>query len=222
VVRLERIGKRFAGGGPVLADVSMALEAGGFYVVSGAAGAGKTTLCNIIGLAEPPSQGRLLLFDSDPARLGRSERAALRRRIGIVFQDLRLVERLSVRDNVALPLRLAGAAAAQIERNVGELLAWMGLAGGAERTAATLSGSERRLVALARAIVARPQLLVADEPAGDLDDAALALVLRVFEQVNRLGTTVLIASAGTAFDAAAADRRYRLVDGRLAAAEAAS
>jgi cell division transport system ATP-binding protein len=220
VVRLEHIGKRFAGGPPVLADLSLELEAGGFYVVVGGAGAGKTTLVNIIGLAEPPSDGRLIVFDRDPWRLDRGDRAALRRRIGLVFQDLRLIGRLSVRDNVALPLRLAGAEPRRIETDVGELLAWMGLAACATRPAAALSGSERRLVALGRAIVGRPQLLLADEPTADLDPDAIPLLMRVLAQVNRLGTTVLIATSG-ALAVEMPHRRYHLIDGRLATVGAA-
>ncbi|HTT79083.1 MAG TPA: ATP-binding cassette domain-containing protein [Stellaceae bacterium] len=218
MARLEHIGKRFGQGAPVLAEVSLALEEGGFYVVTGGAGAGKTTLCGILALALAPSQGRLLLFDRDPARLGRDGRAALRRGLGIVFQELRLVDRLSARDNVALPLRIAGAAPRRIDRDVGELLLWLGLAERAERPAGALSASERRLVAVARAIVARPRLLIADEPLADLDDAAVPGVMRVFEQVNRLGTTVLIATAGDGFAGNIAQLQYHLEDGRLASA----
>jgi len=221
LVRLEQIGKRFAGGPPVLAEVSLVLETGGFCVVSGGADAGKTTLVNIIALAEPASAGRLMLFDRDPSRLDRNGRAALRRRIGLIFQDLRLVDRLSVQDNVALPLRLAGADERRVEADVGELLAWMGLAACAERPAAALSGSERRLVALARAIVARPQLLLTDEPAAGLDANAAQQMLRVLGQVNRLGTTVLIATGG-ALEVQMPHRRYRLDDGRLTAEAAAA
>ena len=202
----------------MLADISLTLAAGGFYVVMGGAGAGKTTLCNILALAEPPSGGRLMLFDCDPGALDRNARAALRRRIGVVFQDLRLVDRLSVKDNLALPLRIAGAAPRRIDGDVGELLAWIGLAERAQRPAAALSGSERRLLAVARAIVARPQLLIADEPLADLDDATTAGVVRVIEQVNRVGTTVLIATARDGFDGALVQRRYHLADGRLAPA----
>jgi cell division transport system ATP-binding protein len=217
VVRLDHIEKRFGDGAPVLADVSLTLAAGGFYVVTGAAGAGKTTLCNILALAEPPSGGRLMLFDSDPGVLGRAARASLRRRLGVVFQDLRLVDRLSVRDNVALPLRIAGAARQRIDGDISELLAWIGLADRAEQPAAALSGSERRLLAVARAIVPRPQLLIADEPLADLDNTTIARVVRVFEQVNRLGTTLLIATAGDGFSGSAVVRqRYDLADGRLA------
>jgi cell division transport system ATP-binding protein len=201
-----------------LSDVSLALEPGGYYVVTGGAGAGKTTLCRIIALAERPSAGRLMLFDSDAATLGRDARAALRRKIGVVFQELRLVDRLSVRDNLALPLRIAGAAPRRIEANVGELLRWTGLAERAAQPVAALSGSERRLVAVGRAIVARPQLLIADEPLGDLDGETIPGVMSVFEQVNRLGTTVLIATAGDGFDGHIAQRRYHLSGGRLAPA----
>lgn len=220
MVRLEAVGKRYPSGA-ALADISLTLEPGGFYLVTGAAGAGKTTLLNIIALAEPPSAGRLSLFGSDPARLDRDGRARLRRRIGLVFQNLKLIDRLSVRDNIALPLRLAGAAPGQTREDVAELLTWLGLAGCAERPAATLAASERQRVAWARAIVGRPDLLLADEPIGEEDNAAAAWLVRLLQQVNRLGTTVLIATRRGGFDAIG-PQRYALDGGRLAAAGAAA
>jgi cell division transport system ATP-binding protein len=198
----------------VLADVSLTLEQGGFYVVTGPAGAGKTTLLRIIALGDVASEGRLTLFSSEVTGLDRVARARLRRRIGIVFQDLRLIDRLTARDNVALPLHIAGTAARQIDTDVSELLAWLGLADCGARPIAALSSRERRLVALARAIVGRPEVLLADEPAGSADPATLALLQHLFAQVNRLGTTVLIATQNGAFDDIA-HRRYILDAGRL-------
>jgi len=200
VVALDRIGKRYGNGAPVLADISLEIEAGGLYCLTGERGAGKTTLLNIVCLAEPASDGKVTLFGADvTASLDRAVRAALRRRIGVVFQDLRLIDRLSAYDNVALPLRIAGAAEAQIRTNVPELLAWVGLDRRNERPVAALSAGERQLVAVARAIVARPALLVADEPAANLDQDAAEELISIFEQISGLGTTVLIATRYEAF-----------------------
>ncbi|HVC56856.1 MAG TPA: ATP-binding cassette domain-containing protein [Stellaceae bacterium] len=199
MVELEQIGKRFADGAQILSEVSLRLEPGGFYFLTGASGTGKTTLLQIICLAQPPSHGRLTLFGTDTAGLDRPARAALRRRMGIVFQDFRLIDEMSAGDNVALPLRVTGATPRQIRDNVPELLAWVGLAERGEAPAATLSGGERQRLAIARAVVRRPELLLADEPAGNVDDDVALGLMRVFERINQLGTTVLIATHDLAF-----------------------
>ncbi|HEX3953949.1 MAG TPA: ATP-binding cassette domain-containing protein [Stellaceae bacterium] len=215
VVRLENIGKRYGGGAPILGDVSLELQPGGFYFLTGTSGVGKTTLLRIIYLAEEPSRGKLTLFDRDAATLDRAARTALRRRIGIVFQDFRLIDELSARENVALPLRVTGAPEQQINDNVAELLRWVGLSGRIDALAATLSGGERQRVAIARAIIRRPELLIADEPTGNVDDDIALLLVRVFERINRLGTTVLIATHDIAFARQFEHRRYHLDQGML-------
>ena len=220
VVSLEHIGKRYDTGTLILSDVSLTLEPGGFYFLTGASGAGKTTLLRIIHLAERPSRGTLRLFATDTAALDRPAQAALRRRIGMVFQDFRLIDELSARDNVALPLRIAGAPERQIRDNVSELLAWVGLANRADAPAATLSGGERQRIAIARAIVNRPELLIADEPTGNVDDDIALLLVRVFERINRLGTTVLIATHDIAFAHQFEHRRFHLDHGMLSDARA--
>jgi cell division transport system ATP-binding protein len=215
VVRLENIGKRYGSGAEVLRDVTIALDPGGFYFLTGASGAGKTTLLKIIYLAERPTRGGVSLFDTDAATAGRATRSAMRRRIGLVFQDFRLVEHLSVRDNVALPLRIAGASEREIRDNVSELLGWLGLADKAELRPATLSGGEQQRVAIARAIVRRPDLLLADEPTANVDDEIAMLLVRVFERINRLGTTVLIATHDIAFARQFSHRRFHIDKGVL-------
>jgi len=199
VVRLEHIGKRYDGGAGALHDISLALEPGDFRFLTGASGAGKTTVLNIIGLAEQPSHGMLRLFDRDPATLDRAARAALRRRIGVVFQDFRLIDELSVHDNVALPLRIAGAGDREISDHVPELLGWLGIEDLIAARPPVLSAGEKQRVAIARAIVHRPELLLADEPTGHVDAETALLLVRVFERINALGTTVLIATHDTAF-----------------------
>jgi cell division transport system ATP-binding protein len=215
VVTLEHVVKRYGAGVPILSDVSLTLEPGGFYFLTGASGAGKTTLLKLLYLAERPSRGRVSLFGTDAATLDRAGQAALRRRIGIVFQDFRLLDELTATDNVALALRIAGVAERQIRANVPELLAWVGLADRGDAPAAILSGGERQRVAIARAIVRRPELLIADEPTGNVDDDVAMLLVRVFERINRLGTTVLIATHDIAFARQFEHRRFHLDLGML-------
>ena len=215
VVKLEQIAKRYDTGGQILSDVSLTLKAGGFYFLTGASGAGKTTLLNIITLAETPSRGKLTLFGTDAAALDRNARAGLRRRIGIVFQEARLIDELSAGDNLSLPLRIAGAPEHRIRDNLPALLAWVGLADQAEARAATLSAGERQRVAIARAIVSRPELLIADEPTGNGDDDVARLLVHVFERINRLGTTVLIATHDIGFAQRFGHHRFHLDRGML-------
>ena len=218
MVRLENIGKRYGTDAEVLHDVSMELDTGGFYFLTGMSGSGKTTLLRIIYLAETPSRGIITLFDTDASLADRDTQTALRRRIGIVFQDFRLVDHLSIRDNVALPLRIAGASEREVRENVPELLNWMGLEDKLDFGPATLSSSEQQRVAIARAIVRRPDLLIADEPTGNVDDEIAMLLVRMFEHVNKLGTTVLIATHDIAFARQFAHRRYHLDRGAVALA----
>ena len=222
VVELEHVGKRSATGAPIISDISLTLDAGTFGFLTGASGAGKTTLLQLITLAERPSSGRLKLFEADTAALDRDAKAALRRRIGVVFQDAWLIDELSVADNVALPLRIAGAPERQINTNVDELLAWLGLAGRRNARAATLSVGERQRVAIARAVVRRPELLIADEPTGKGGDEIALLLIRAFEQLNRLGTTVLVATDDIAFARQFEHQRFHLDQGMLLEAGAAS
>jgi len=222
VVELEHVAKSSKTGAPIISDISLTLEAGGFYCLTGASGAGKTALLRLITLAERPSGGRVKLFGADTAALDRNAKAALRRRIGMVFQDAWLIDELSVGANVALPLRIAGAPERQIADNVAELLVWVGLAGRRDARAATLSGGERQRVAIARAVVQRPELVIADEPTGKGGDEICQLLVRLFEQINRLGTTVLIATDDVAFAGRFEHQRFHLDQGMLSAAGGAS
>jgi len=215
VIAFEQVGKRYGAGAPILSEVSLRLEPGGFYFLTGASGAGKTTLLKLIYLAEQPSRGRISVLGTDVAGLDRAGQAALRRRIGIVFQDFWLLDELTAAENVALALRIAGVPERQIRANVPELLAWVGLADRSDSMAATLSGGERQRIAIARAVVRRPELLIADEPTGNVDDDVAMLLVRVFERINRLGTTVLIATHDIAFARQFEHRRFHLDRGML-------
>jgi cell division transport system ATP-binding protein len=215
MVRFENVGMRYGGGPEVLRDVSFALESGSFTFLTGLSGAGKTTLLKLICIAEPPSRGLITLFGQDLAVAQRRDLPALRRRIGVVFQDFRLLGHLSAYDNVALPLRLAGKREGSYIRDVSELLSWVGLGDRMKAMPAPQSGGEQQRVAIARAVVARPDLLIADEPTGNVDPEMGARLIRLFAELNRLGTTVLIATHDRALVEATKGREMRLVEGRL-------
>src|ERR1700709_816064 len=164
MVRFENVGMRYGSGPEVLRDVSFLLEPGSFTFLTGLSGAGKTTLLKLIYVAEPPSRGLITLFEAELATARRRDLPALRRRIGVVFQDFRLLDHLSAFDNVALPLRLAGKRVSDFSHDVSELLSWVGLGDRMLAKPPTLSGGEQQRVAIARAVVGRPDLLVAQEP----------------------------------------------------------
>jgi cell division transport system ATP-binding protein len=215
MVRFENVGMRYGAGPEVLRDVTFVLEAGSFTFLTGLSGAGKTTLLKLISVAEPPSRGLVTLFGHDLATAKRSALPALRRRIGVVFQDFRLLDHLSAFDNVALPLRIAGKHESEYARDVEELLVWVGLGDRMTSQPPTLSGGEQQRVAIARAVVAKPDLLIADEPTGNVDPDIGARLIRLFAELNRLGTTVLIATHDRTLVERTRAREMRLVDGRL-------
>ena len=215
MVRFENVGMRYGAGPEVLRDVTFVLEAGSFTFLTGLSGAGKTTLLKLVCIAEPPSRGLITLFGHDLATTKRASFPALRRRIGVVFQDFRLLDHLSAFDNVALPLRIASRREAEYAHDVEELLAWVGLGNRLNAKPPTLSGGEQQRVAIARAVVAKPDLLIADEPTGNVDAEIGARLIRLFAELNRLGTTVLIATHDRSLVEQTRSREMRLVDGRL-------
>ena len=215
MVRFENVGMRYAAGPEVLRDVSFTLEPGSFTFLTGPSGAGKSSLLKLVFLAERPSRGLITLFGRDLARVKRAELPSLRRRIGVVFQEFRLLDHLSAFDNVALPLRLAGSHPSEYRRDVEELLSWVGLGARLHAKPATLSGGEQQRVAIARAVVAKPDLLLADEPTGNVDPDMGERLIRLFVELNRFGTTVMIATHDRALIEATPAREMRLVDGRL-------
>jgi len=221
VVKLEHVGKRYDDGAQIISDVSLTLEAGAFCFLTGASGSGKTTLLRLITLAERPTHGTLTLFGTDTAALDRKAQAAVRRRIGIVFQDLWLIDALSAGDNVALPLRIAGAPEHAVRDNVAELFAWVGLAGRADALAATLSGGERQRVAIARAMVMQPAAILADEPTGNLDQATGREVIHLLEELNARGVALILVTHDPAL-AERARRRIHMLDGRIDSDSAAA
>lgn len=198
MIRFSHVGLRYrhgAGADAVaLDDIDFEIPEGGFRWLTGPSGAGKTSLLKLMYLALHPTLGRIDLFGTDAARLDRRATALFRRRIGVVYQDFRLLSHLTAFDNVALPLRLARRKEAQVRADVTELLRWVGLAGRLDHRPDEMSGGEQQRVAIARAVIARPSLLVADEPTGNLDDDQAERLMHLIRSLNRLGTTVIVAT----------------------------
>ena len=194
IVQFDNVGLRYGTDREVLSDVSFTLYPGSFYFLTGASGAGKTSLLKLLYLAQRPSRGMIRMFGTDAITLPRERLPGFRRRFGVVFQDFRLVSHLSAFDNVALPLRVAGVSERDIARPVADMLDWVQLADRMHALPAQLSGGEQQRVAIARAVIHRPELLVADEPTGNVDPEMAIKLLRLFEALNRLGTTVVVAT----------------------------
>ncbi len=201
-----------------LAGLTFRVPTGGFRWIEGRTGSGKSALIRLLAGRIAPDRGRLSLFGIDPARLGESARACLRRGSGGVDEDRRLVPHLSVLDNVALPLRIGGMAAAAALLDATEMLHWVGLGGALDRRADTLSRGERLACALARAVVGRPELLLADEPAAELGESDGGRLFQLLLEMNRLGATVLVATSSTWLRRLHDAPALRLEAGRLAAA----
>jgi cell division transport system ATP-binding protein len=203
-----------------LSDLTVRLAPGSFHFLTGPSGAGKTTLLKLLYLEHRPASGRLVMFGDDPARMDALRLTRMRRRIGIVFQDFRLLDHLSLRENVALPLRVAGKDVAAHAGDIDELINWVGLAKRSAAHPPELSAGEKQRAAIARAVVNGPDLVLADEPTGSVDPEMGARILRLLVELNNLGKTIVVAthdlnlirSAKEAVEA----RTLRLVDGRLA------
>ncbi len=216
LLRFENVGLRYGLGPEVLQDVTFDLEPGGFRFLMGPSGAGKTSLMRLMYLGQRPSRGYMRLFGRDVNTLPRRDRPPLRRRIGVVFQDYALLDHMTVFDNVALPLRVAKAPESEARRHVTELLAWVGLADHMQARPPTLSGGQKQRCAIARAVIGRPDLLLADEPTGNVDERMAVRLLRLFEELNKLGTTVVIATHSDFLAARHQHPRLLLDAGRVA------
>jgi cell division transport system ATP-binding protein len=216
VVIFDNVGMRYGPGPEVLRDLSFRLAPGSFHFLTGPSGSGKTSLLSLLYLAQRPSRGLITMFGEDIATLPRKRLPDLRRRIGVVFQDFRLIDHLSAMENVALPLRVIGAKEAEIRRDVTELLRWVGLGDKLDATPPTLSGGEKQRVAIARAVIGRPNLLLADEPTGNVDPDIALRLLHLFVELNKIGTTVVIATHDHALIQRFGHPVLRLEGGRLA------
>lgn len=214
-------GRKRSEASQILRDLNFLLPEGEFRWLLGPSGAGKTSLLRLLYLAVRPTAGRLTILDADIASLDRRALSRMRRRIGVVFQDFRLLAHLSAFDNVALPLRLAGRPEGQLRVDVTEMLAWVGLDGRMDARPHELSGGEQQRVAIARAVIGRPALLLADEPTGNLDDSQAERLMLLLKELNRLGTTVVVATHNDALVARHPAPALRLDRGRLVSARRA-
>ena len=216
LVRFENVGLRYDMGSEILKDLSFSVAPQSFQFLTGPSGAGKTTLLRLMLLSLKPTRGLITLFGRDAATLDKDAVTALRRRIGVVFQDFRLLDHLTTYENVALPLRVQGRDEASYRSEVVELLRWVGLG---ERMGAhplVLSGGEKQRAAIARALIMRPELLLADEPTGNVDPPLARRLLRLFMELHRSGTSVVIATHDLALmDQFSHVRRLVLGDRRL-------
>ena len=194
LISFENVGLRYSTGPEVLHDLNFDLQAGSFHFLTGASGAGKTSLMKLLYLGQKPTRGQLKILGRDVMTLSRSQMTQLRRQIGVVFQDFRLLDHLTAFDNVALPLRATGMIEPKVAKTVKELLDWVGLGHALQSLPKTLSGGEKQRIAIARAIINRPKMLLADEPTGNVDRRISDKLLHLFEELNRLGTTVIIAT----------------------------
>ena len=215
MVRLEGVGLRYGSAEPVLRDISFSVPEGGFRWLLGPSGAGKSSLLRLLYLAQRATAGQVTVLGQDIAAATRGDLPPLRRQIGVVFQDFRLMPHLSAFDNVALPLRLAGRPEGQIGADVTEMMRWVGLQSRAGARPAQLSGGEQQRVAIARAVVGRPSLLLADEPTGNLDDVQAERLMELLQEMNRLGATVIVATHNDGLVRRYAARSLRLDQGRL-------
>jgi cell division transport system ATP-binding protein len=215
VLRFEDVSMRYGRGPETLRDLNFQLEPGSFHFITGASGAGKSSLLKLIYLAAKPSKGLIHLFGEDLSVIPPAEKPLIRRRIGVVFQEFRLLEHMTAFDNVALPLRIAGRKPDSYRQDVAELLAWVGLKHRMHAMPATLAGGEKQRLAIARAVVNRPDILLADEPTGNVDHDMSLRILRLFVELNRLGTTVLIATHDQDLVARSGRDVLHLEDGRL-------
>lgn len=215
MVRFENVGLRYGVGPEVLRDLSFGIEPHSFQFLTGPSGAGKTSLLKLLFLSLRATRGIVTVFDHDTSRLSKDELSVLRRRIGIVFQDFRLLDHLTTYENVALPLRVLGKEEASYRSEVVDLLEWVGLGERIDAYPPILSGGEKQRAAIARALIGRPEFLLADEPTGNVDPTLARRLLRLFIELNKSGTSVLLATHDIALMDQYDARRLVIADGRL-------
>jgi cell division transport system ATP-binding protein len=215
MIRFEGVGLRYGMGPEVLRDITFSVEPKSFQYLTGPSGAGKTTLLKLMLLSLKPTRGLINLFGLDVTRRQNDALSAARRRMGVVFQDFRLLDHLTVYENVSLPMRVLGRDEATYRGEVVELLRWVGLGERMHSIPPVLSGGEKQRAAIARALIVKPEVLLADEPTGNVDPSLARRLIRLFLELQNLGTAVVVATHDLTlmeqFDA----RRLVLADGRL-------
>ncbi len=215
VVRFETVGLRYGLGGEVLRDLTFRIDPHSFQFLTGPSGAGTTSLLRLLYLSLRPTRGLITLFGHDVATVSKDGLAALRSRVGIVFQDFRLLDHMTTYENVSLPLRVMGKDESSYRVEVVELLHWVGLGDRLQALPPVLSGGEKQRAAIARAVIARPQLLLADEPTGNVDPVLGRRLLRLFVELNKSGTSVVIATHDIGLMDQIDARRLVLHEGRM-------
>jgi cell division transport system ATP-binding protein len=215
LIRFENVGLRYGMGPEVLRDLTFQIEPKSFQFLTGPSGAGKTTLIRLFFLSLKPTRGLISVFDRDASLLTRHELPVVRRRIGVVFQDFRLLDHLTTFENIALPLRVLGKEEATYRADVVELLRWVGLGDRMHALPPVLSGGEKQRAAIARALIGKPEVLLADEPTGNVDPPLARRLMRLFVELNRLGTSVVIATHDINLMNQFNARRLVLEEGRL-------
>ena len=215
VIRFENVGLRYGMGPEILRDISFEIPQRSFQFLTGPSGAGKTTLLRLLFMSLKPTRGLITVFGRDRARIGRRELPGYRRRIGVVFQDFRLLDHMTTYENVALPLRVRGREEASYRNDVVDLLNWVGLGDRMHVLPPVLSGGEKQRAAIARALIEQPEILLADEPTGNVDPPLARRLLRLFIELNRLGTAVVIATHDLGLMEQVDARRMILANGRL-------
>jgi cell division transport system ATP-binding protein len=215
VIRFENVGLRYGMGPEILRDLTFRIEPQSFQFLTGPSGAGKTSLIRLMFMSIRPTRGLIRVFDRDLSVIGKQELPELRRKIGVVFQDFRLLSHLTTYENVALPLRVLGKEESEYRADVIELLKWVGLGDRMHVLPPVLSGGEKQRAAIARALITRPDVLLADEPTGNVDPPLARRLLRLFIELNKLGTSVVIATHDIALLEQVDARRLVLADGEL-------
>ena len=215
MIRFENVGMRYGNDEEILTDIDFELKPGSFHLLTGPSGAGKSSLLRLLSLSHRPSRGTVTCFDQQINDVKRSGLIKLRRRIGVVFQEFRLLDHLTSLENVALPLLIMGGRRKEVQSNAEEILNWVGLGHKTEALPPTLSGGEKQRVAIARAVVTKPQLLLADEPTGNVDPDMAARIMKLFVELNKMGTTLLIATHDPQLVAHHHVPILRLQEGRL-------
>lgn len=194
VIEFTNVGLRYGQGPEILRNLTFRIEAGSFHFLTGPSGSGKTSLLRLLLLSLRPTIGNLSLFGQDVSRLDQDGLLRLRRHIGIVFQEFRLLDHLTTFENVALPLRVLGQPESEYRDNVRELLEWVGLGERMDALPPRLSGGEKQRAAIARAVISRPDILLADEPTGNVDPELSIRLVTLFAELNRMGTTIILAT----------------------------
>lgn len=195
MIEFSNVGLRYGNGPEILRDVTFSVEPGSFHFLTGPSGSGKTSLLRLLLLSLKPSRGKVTMFGEDVSNLSQDRLLQMRRHIGIVFQEFRLLDHLTTFENVALPLRVLGQPESEYRPNVTELLEWVGLGERMNALPSLLSGGEKQRAAIARAVIARPKVLLADEPTGNVDPELSSRLVHLFAELNRtLGMTIILAT----------------------------